>query len=116
MMAAANKLPASGLKFDTQQAAAGNTGDGLGYIGVWATDAAGCAKVDQAGASGYVVITGATFRNGANACFGNFGAIADGKGTLQVGCADGTNKSVAIAQSAPAALTIDGTAYVRCEP
>jgi hypothetical protein len=115
MMAAANKLPATGLRFDTVLAAAGAEGEGLSHIGVWAADAAGCAKVDQAGATGYVVITGSTYRDDTGTCFGNFGPIADGKGTLEAGCTSG-HKSVAIEQSAPDAITIDGVALVRCTP
>lgn len=115
MAVAENKLPVTGLKFDTLQAAAGVEGEGLSHIGVWAADAAGCAKVDQAGATGYVVITGSTYRDDTGTCFGNFGPIEGGKGTLEAGCASG-HKSVAIEQSASEAITIDGVALVRCTP
>ena len=109
------RLPATGLSGDTAIAAKGATGDGLGFVGVWAKDAAGCAQIDQAGATDFAVITLATFRDGASACYGSFGALADGKGTLNASCS-GVKKSVAIAQSAPDALTVDGTALVRCKP
>ena len=41
--------------------------------------------------------------------------MKDGKVTLNVGGAGGS-RSVALEQTAPDALTIDGKAYVRCVP
>ena len=97
-------------------AAGGSAAKGRGYIGVWATDAAACANVDQAGASGYAVITVATFRDGPSAIYGNFGTLdADGKTTLNAGGRSGT-RSIALQLTDPNALTIDGKAYVRCSP
>ncbi len=81
-----HKLPATGLGFDTVTAAAGSATEGLGYIGVWAEDAAGCATVDNGGAK-YVVITKPTVRVGSTpACYGNNAPLADGKATLSLTC------------------------------
>jgi len=109
--AAAPRLAATGLSTDTLAAAGGNAADGFGYVGVWAVNAEACATVDQAGGSGYVVITSATFRDGPSAAYGNFGALKDGKLTLKAG-----QRSIDIAQTTPDELTIAGTAYVRCTP
>lgn len=97
-------------------AAKGSATKGYEYVGVWATDAASCANVDQAGASGYAVITVATFRDGPSAIYGNFHKLdASGKTTLNAGGASGT-RTIAIQLTDPNALTIDGKAYVRCSP
>lgn len=110
------QLPATGLYPDTKIAAPGAKGDGLGYIGVWAKDAAGCAQIDQSGAADFAVITRSTFRNGTNACFGNFGAMADGKLSLSMGCTAGP-ATVALAQSTPDTLQVnDGPTLIRCKP
>lgn len=114
--AADNKLPASALTGDVAIAAPGSTVDGSGYVGVWAKDAAGCAQIDQAGAADFAVITTSTFRDGPNACYGSFGALADGKATLAIGCASGP-ATVTVAQSAPDTVQInDGPVLVRCKP
>jgi hypothetical protein len=89
----------------------GSTAAGFGYVGVWAADASACATIDTASA-GFAVITGSTFRDGPSAAYGNFGPLADGKATLE---ASGP-RSIAIEQTSPDALTIDGKAYVRCTP
>jgi hypothetical protein len=110
------KLPATGLSGDTQIAANGSTAKGYGYVGVWATDAAACANIDQPGATGFAVITVATFRDGPSAIYGNFkGLDADGKVTLNAGGTSGS-RSIALQLTDPNALTIDGKAYVRCSP
>jgi len=109
------KLPSTGLSGDTAIAAPGNATDGFGYVGVWAKDAAGCGQIDQPSATGYAVITGSTFRDGPAACYGNFGGLADGKASLAMGCSSGP-RTVAVEQSTPDALTIDGVAMVRCKP
>ena len=93
-------------------AAPGSAKDGFGYVGVWAKDPAGCAAIGSATAADFAVITTATFRDGPSAAYGNFGALAEGKLTLQ---ASGP-RSVALEQSTPDALTIDGKAYIRCTP
>ena len=114
--ATTGKLAATGLGFDTSQAAAGNAGDGLGYIGVWAADAAGCLKVDQPGATGFAVITTATVRTGDSACYKNNQPLADGKLTINATCAGGAKETVEIAMSTPDSITLNGTPLIRCVP
>jgi hypothetical protein len=114
MAAEAAKLPA-GLGGDVAIAAPGSAAEGRGYVGVWAKDAAGCAQIATATAGSFAVITTSTFRDGPSACYGNFGALADGKTDLKMGCTSG-QRTVAVEQSTPDALTIDGTAMVRCKP
>ncbi len=111
MAAATGKIPAAALTGDVEIAAAGSTTDGLGYVGVWATDAAACDAIGQPGATGFAVITTATYRTGPSASFGAFQPMTDGKVALDV---DG--RSVALEQTSPDALTIDGVAMVRCKP
>jgi hypothetical protein len=113
---AAAKLPATGLGPDTQQAAEGSTVEGMGYVGVWAKDAAGCAAIDQPAAADFAVITNSTIRQGANACYGNFAPLKDGKASLPVGCpAAGNSPVVDISMASPDALQIDaGPALIRC--
>jgi hypothetical protein len=114
--AAEPKLPASGLSFDTTQAALGS--EAVSYVGVWAKDAEGCAKIDQAGAADFAVITSSTLRQAAGTCYGNFPAATDGKAAFAAGCPSaGGNADFAIAQSGPDALQInDGPQLVRCKP
>jgi hypothetical protein len=61
------------------------------------------------------VITNSTFRDGPSACYGNFSALADGKGTLQMSCG-GTARTVQLEQASPDTLTVDGVALLRCKP
>lgn len=97
-------------------AAAGSTVEGQGYIGVWAKDAAGCASIGTAAAADFAVITTSTFRNGPSACYGNFaGPLVDGKASFSMGCTGG-QQTVEVTQSSPDALTVNGTALVRCKP
>jgi hypothetical protein len=103
------------LTGDVAIAAPGSTADGFGYVGVWAQDAAGCAAIGTAAEADFAVITGSTFRDGPSAAYGNFGALADGKTTLDAGGSSG-QRSIAIELTAPDALTIDGKALVRCTP
>lgn len=112
---ALNKLPATALGGDVGVAAPGSTAEGFGYVGVWVTDVAACAAIGTPGAKDFAVITSSTFRDGPSAAYGNFSALANGKVTLEAGGAGG-QRSIAIEQSAPDALTIDGKAYVRCVP
>ncbi len=109
----AAKLPATGLSTDTLAAAPGNATEGFGYVGVWAVDAAGCAVIDQPAAKDFAVISTGTFRDGPKAYFGSFGALADGKLSITVRAAQGT-RTIALEQTTPDALTIDGKAYLRC--
>ncbi|OJX18323.1 MAG: hypothetical protein BGO82_19345 [Devosia sp. 67-54] len=113
--AATGKLAASALTGDVGVAAPGSKADGFGYIGVWAKDAAACAATGTASEADFAVITGSTFRDGPSASYGNFGALVDGKATLEAGGGSGS-RTIAIAQTSPDALTIDGKAYIRCTP
>ena len=108
---AGGKIPAAAVTGDVAIAAAGSKTDGLGYIGVWAKDAATCATIGDPSATGFAVITTATYRTGPSAEFGAFSAMTDGKITLEVG-----DKTIALEQTSPDALTIDGVAMVRCTP
>jgi hypothetical protein len=112
---ALNKLPATALGGDVGVAAPGSAADGFGYVGVWVADASDCANIGTARAKNFAVITTSTFRDGPSAAYGNFGPLADGMTTLKVGGANG-QRSIAIAQKTPEALTIDGKDYVRCVP
>jgi len=112
---ALNKIPSTALTGDVAMAAPGSKDEGRGYVGVWATDASICAAIGSPAATGFAVITISTFRDGPSAAYGNFGVLKDGKLTLQMGGASG-QRSVALEQTAPDALSIDGKAYVRCVP
>ena len=109
------KLTAAALSGDVAIAAPGSATEGFGYVGVWAKDAAGCAAIGTATAADFAVITGSTFRDGPSAAYGNFGALAGGKATLTAGGTSG-QRSIAVEQTSPGALTIDGKAFVRCTP
>lgn len=118
MMAAAPPatgiLPSSNeLANDTRVAMLGDAEAGYGYVGVWAVDAATCGTVDTAGATNFAVITRSTFRDSDKPYFGNFRPLEDGKLTVKVRAAQGT-RSIALEQSAPDALSIDGKALIRC--
>ncbi len=113
MAAASPIIPTSGLDNDTKVAILGDAAEGYGYVGVWAVDAAACGVVDQASASDFAVITRSTFRDGPKAYFGNFGPATDGKLSITVRAAQGT-RTIAIEQTAPDALTVDGKALIRC--
>src|SRR5262249_31700273 len=108
------KLPAGATGGDVGVAAAGSAADGFGYGGGGAGEAASCGMIGTA-TSGFAVITTSTFRDGPSASYGNFGALANGKATVSVGGSSGS-RTIAIEQTSPDALTIDGKAYVRCTP
>jgi len=114
MAAAKPVIPSSDeLDNDTRIAILGDATEGFGYVGVWAVDAATCGTVDQPGATNYAVITRSTFRDGDKTYFGNFGALADGKLSITVRAASGT-RTIAIEQTAPDTLSVDGKAMIRC--
>ena len=117
MVAAAEpKLPASGLGVDTKQAALGS--ETVSYVGVWAKDAAGCAKIDQPGAADFLVITASTLRVSSGTCYGNFPPATDGKASFTAGCPSaGGNADFTHRPAAPDAMQINGGAMlVRCKP
>jgi hypothetical protein len=114
MAAAKPVVPSSDqLDNDTRVALLGDVTEGYGYVGVWAVDAATCGTVDQAGATNFAVITRTTFRDSDKAYFGNFAALADGKLSITVRAASGT-RTIALEQTAPDALSVDGKAMIRC--
>jgi hypothetical protein len=113
MAAASPIIPTSGLDNDTKVAILGDAAEGYGYVGVWAVDATACGVVDQPSASDFAVITRSTFRDGPKAYFGNFGPATDGKLSITVRAAQGT-RTIAIEQTTPDALTVDGKALIRC--
>ena len=114
--APANKIPAGALTGDIAIAAPGSTKEGLGYIGVWAKDAAGCAALGSPTATDFAVITVSTFRNGPNALYGNFAkGLKDGKASFTMGGSAG-QQTLTLEQSSPDALTVNGVAMVRCVP
>ena len=101
-------LPTEGLKPDTRLAL--NTSrDEIGYIGVWAPDYAACGTVDQAGGSGYVVITRISVRQGSELVLVDAVPATDGKATLKAG-----DKTIEIAQAGTDVLNVNGTDLVRC--
>ena len=113
---AINKIPAGALTGDVAAAAPGSTKDGLGYIGVWAKDAAGCAALGSPAATDFAVITVSTFRNGPSALYGNFGrGLKDGKASFTMGDTSG-QQTLTLEQSTPDTLTVNGVAMVRCVP
>lgn len=113
--AVAPRLPSSGLSTDTIAAANGRAGDGFGYVGAWAVDAAACGTIDQPGSTArFAVVTANSFRDGPSAGYGNFGPLVDGKLTASV--VGGSTPSITLEQSAPDTLTVNGTAMIRCTP
>ena len=111
-----NRIPATALTGDVAIAAPGSKKDGQGYIGVWAKDAATCTTLGSAAAGDFAVITLSTFRNGPSALYGNLaGGLKDGKASFSVGGASG-QQTVALEQTSPDALTVNGVAMVRCSP
>jgi len=93
-------------------AAPGSTVDGFDYVGVWAKDGATCATIGSTGATGFAVITTASFRDDTRTGTGVYLAETNGKVSLDLG----GGKSVSLEQTGKDALDIDGTAMVRCTP
>jgi hypothetical protein len=112
--AASAIIPSSDtLDNDTKVAVLGDAEEGYGYVGVWAVDATTCGTVDQPGATNFAVITRSTFRDGDKTYFGSFGALEDGKLSITVRAAQGT-RTIALEQTAPDTLSVDGKAMIRC--
>src|SRR5690606_10385327 len=97
-VSAAATMPAEGLKPDTRMAAGADTAK-IGYLGVWATDAAGCASVDQPGATEYAVITRISLRQGEDRLLLDAVPAKDGKATLTAG-----DTTIEIVQTGPDAI------------
>ncbi|MEO3999030.1 hypothetical protein [Mesorhizobium sp. CAU 1732] len=121
---AAVLAPADQLNADTRAAArAGPAGVGPDYVGVWASDAASCAKIDQEPLEIMAVITPTTIRRYESVC--NFPAteMTDGKATLAASCvAEGDMEERSIMLDMPTQDTITigqtgssgGAEFVRC--
>jgi hypothetical protein len=95
--------PADRLRADTRAAAqAGPAGVGPAYVGVWAADAASCARIDQEAVEMFAVITPTTIRRYESVC--NFEPVdmAGDDATLQASCiAEGDVEERAITLSMP---------------
>ena len=112
--AATGTIPAAGLKGDVAIAAPGAKDHD--YIGVWASDAAGCAAIGTPDEKDISVLTLSTYRAGASACYGNFaGGLKDGMASFNMLCTAGT-LALGLQQSTPDALVINGRSMVRCKP
>lgn len=111
--------PRDQLRNDTRAAAqAGPAGVGPDYVGVWAVDAASCAKVDQDANATVAVITPTTIRRNDSVCNFSETPVSGGVVTLQASCiADDELEDIDIemAMSDENTLSIDGSAQmVRC--
>ncbi|MEO3387500.1 hypothetical protein [Mesorhizobium sp. CAU 1741] len=111
--------PSAELRADTRAAAqAGPAGVGPDYVGVWAGDAASCARIDVEPVELMAVITPTTIRRYEAVC--NFAEtpMTDGSATVAASCiAEGDMEERAITLEMPQAdmLTIDDAAtLVRC--
>lgn len=112
-------LPPERLRADTRAAAqAGPAGVEPAYVGVWAGDAASCARIDAEPVELMAVVTPTTIRRYEAVC--NFAEtpMSDGATTLAASCvAEGDMEERQITLEMPDAdmLTIDGAAtLVRC--
>ena len=101
-------LPADGLKPDTRLAANANR-DEIGYLGVWAPNFDACGTVDQAGSTGFVVITKISVRQGSDIVLVDAVPATDGKASLKAG-----DKTIEIVQAGTDVLSVNGTSLVRC--
>ncbi len=111
--------PPAQLRADTRAAArAGPAGVGPDYVGVWAGDAASCARIDVEPVEQMAVITPTTIRRSEAVCNFPETPLTGGSVTLAASCiAEGEmeERSITLALPQPDALTIDGTAsLVRC--
>lgn len=117
--------PAAKLAPDTVEAALhDNKASKIPYIGVWAADDAGCAKIDQAPYDGFAVITGKTIRQFEETCAINAAVPATNPVSVQAKCtAEGETSSRQISMlttaigglqiiNKPGARPVE---YVRCE-
>lgn len=109
----------SQLRADTRAAArAGPAGVGPDYVGVWAADAASCARIDVDPVEMMAVITPTTIRRAEAVC--NFAEtpLTGGSATLAASCiaeGDMEERSIALTMPQPDLLSIDdAAALVRC--
>lgn len=116
--------PAENLRADTRAAArAGPAGVGPDYVGVWAADAASCARIDQEAVEVFAVITPTTIRRDESVCNVEEAPLADGAVTLDGVCiAEGMEeeRQISLNMASPDALSIaygeaaGGADLVRC--
>mgnify|MGYP000218120715 CR=1 FL=1 len=104
------------LKHDRRQS-------GLAYVGVWASDEAGCRKMDQTPFEGYAVITPTTLRQPDETCSYEQATGQGGTFTLAASCErDGatSQRTIAITMVNPKSLLLQnradqpGTTMIRC--
>lgn len=121
---AAVLAPAESLNADTRAAArAGPAGVGPDYVGVWAADAASCAKIDQEPLEIFAVITPTTIRRHESVCNIEPAPLAEGEVTLDATCiAEGITEErrISLAMASLDTLRIEyegspgGADLVRC--
>jgi hypothetical protein len=107
------------LRADTRAAArAGPAGVGPAYVGVWAGDAASCARIDFDPVEMMAVVTPTTIRRFETVCNFSETPLTDGSATLAASCiAEGEmeDRQISLAMPQSDVLLIDGTArLVRC--
>ncbi len=117
--------PAAKLAPDTLEAAMhDNKASKIPYIGVWAADDAGCAKIDQGVYDSFAVITAKTIRQFEENCTINAAPPASNPVALQATCsAEGakTSRKISLLTTAIGGLQIINkpgvkpVEYVRCE-
>jgi hypothetical protein len=107
---AAVLAPPDRLRADTRAAArARPAGVGPDYVGVWAADAASCARIDQDAVENFAVITPTTIRRAESVCNFATAEMADGKAALAASCiAEGAeeNRQIALTLPSPDRLQI----------
>jgi hypothetical protein len=121
---AAVLAPADQLNADTRAAArARPAGIGPDYVGVWAADAASCARIDVESVQLFAVITPTTIRRYESVCNFDAADLKDGEATVTASCiAEGNTeeRQIRFAMQDENALRIstpgaDGEArFVRC--
>jgi hypothetical protein len=121
---AAVLAPAEELRADTRAAArARPAGVGPDYVGVWAGDAASCARIDQEAVEIFAVITPSTIRRYESVCNIDAAPLIEGEAVLDASCiAEGMEeeRQITLAMSSPDALSIQygdgrgGAELVRC--
>lgn len=110
--------PADQLNADTRAAAARRpAGVVPDYVGVWAVDAAACARIDQDENQSFAVITPTTIRRADSVCNITTPALENGRATTTAACfADGgeTEQPLVLELPAPETLKIGTDTYTRC--
>jgi hypothetical protein len=117
--------PAAKLAPDTVEAALHDTkASKISYIGVWAADDAGCAKIDQTPYDGFAVITGKSIRQFEETCAINAAPPASNPVSVQAKCTsegDSSSRQISLLTTAIGGLQIINkpgakpVEYVRCE-